>query len=132
MKKEHTQIDIVHSLIEQIKASKDKNYRDSRLKISISANNNFKFICRYFMPYCTQKLASGNYIFLNRGYKPIGLVYETCNPLIDYETYDNVSFKSNETEDISFYDDSNTPWSNKKNLNLYLKKLENYLTNSTA
>lgn len=103
MKKQHTQIDMVIALMEQIKASRDRNLRDGSLKISVGTNNNFRFILRYFMPYTITKLKNGNIIFLNRGYKPIGLAYESIKPLIDYEEYENVSFKGTLDEELYFY-----------------------------
>jgi len=129
MKKHHTQIDMVIALMKQIEANRDGNLRDGNLKISVRKNDNFKFILRYFMPYTITKLKSGNIIFLNRGYKPIGLAYETCKPLINYEEYENVSFKMEPEKELYFYNDGNTPWENRKNLNAYLEKIKDYLDN---
>jgi len=127
MKKQHTQIDTVTALIEQIEASRDRNLRDTRLKISVGANNNFRFILRYFMPYTITQLKSGNLLFLNRGYKPIGLAYETCTPLVDYEEYENISFVGEINNDFYFYSDGCKPWENRKNLNDYLDKINSFL-----
>jgi len=128
MNKQHTQLDTVNSLIEQIEASINNNYRDGRLKISLNSNNqNLKFILRYFMPYCTEKLKNGKVIFLNRGYKPLGVTYESINPMINYEEYENVSFDKEPKEDSHFYNDGSTPWSSRKDLNNYIKSLKAYI-----
>jgi len=128
--KQHTQINTVNALIEQIKKSMNKDYSDSRLSLSLTAKNkNLTFILRYFMPYTTQKLKNGNTLFLNRGYKPVGLAYESTNPMVDYEIYENVSFIANGTDDIYFYNDENTPWSSRENLILYIEEVEKYIDN---
>jgi len=131
MNKQHTQLDTVNSLIEQIEANINDDYLDSRLKISLNSNNqNLKFLLRYFMPYCTEKLKNGNMIFLNRGYKPIGIPYEGINSFINYEEYENVSFNKEIKEGIShnyFYNDGSTPWSSRKDLKNYLESLKVYI-----
>lgn len=131
MNKYHTQLDTVNSLIEQIEANINDDYLDSRLKISLNSNNqNLKFLLRYFMPYCTEKLKNGNMIFLNRGYKPIGIPYEGINSFINYEEYENVSFNK-EIKEVSshnyFYNDGSTPWSSRKDLKNYLESLKVYI-----
>ena len=124
--KQHTQLDIVNSLIKQVENNLNNN--DEKIKISLNSNNqNLKFLLRYFMPYCTVKLKNGNIIFLNRGYKPIGITYESMNPFINYEEYKNVSFEKEDKEDIYFYNDSSTPWSNRKFLIDYINKLKIYI-----
>lgn len=36
------------------------------------------------MPYCIQKQSSGKWVFLNRGYKPVGFF---VNGIVDYDAY---------------------------------------------
>jgi len=131
MKKQHTQLDIINALMGQIKTNMNDKQIDPKLRLRIRKNNdNLRFILRYFMPYKTEKIRNGNTIFLNRGYKPIGLAYESFNPIIDYEAYENVSFKYRNNDDIYFYKDSNPPWDNKKDLILYMEKIEKYINKS--
>ena len=95
-------------------------------------------IWRTFMPYCILNLPSGNWIFLNRRYKPIGC---KSNDLIDYEKSETV-FKFKKTpkkilESIAvniyknkngvhyfLFDDSCVPYSDKKSTKNYYSKIE--------
>ena len=136
MTKQHTQLDIVKSLITQLENNMN-NQNHGMMKISIRSNNNsYIFLIRYFMPYCIEKLKNGNYIFLNRGYSPIGLTYETWNPLVNYEEYSNVSFSIKKLDrlyfykqDKYFYSDECKPWDKKEYLIKYLNRLKLFIFN---
>ena len=97
------------------------------------ALNEFRSIC---LPYCLKKQKDGGYLVLNREYKPLG--FNTLDE-IKYEDYP-ISTKyagitskkasmlswnsSTDTENIFLYNDGTVPTSNKKNMGLYLAKLE--------
>ncbi len=126
MKEQHTQLSTVNALIIQLELNLNNFQNNLKLQIKLNKNNqNLKFLLRYFMPYCTTTLKNGNKIFLNRGYKPLGIPDEGNN-IIDYETFENVSFKLKK-EDMHFYSDGCTPWDGKNNLKDYLQKLKEYM-----
>ncbi len=88
------------------------------------------------MPYCLKKEADGNYVVLNREYKPLGFI---TSEMIRYEQYP-ISAKlrainekkaqqlshdaSPNVERIFLYNGATDPTSNKTNLDAYLKRVE--------
>jgi hypothetical protein len=97
---------------------------------------------RIYLPYCLRKLKSGNWIFLNRKYKPIGI---DCADRIDYEKSDTI-FKfrrdpvirlqkysvniinSDEGETYFFFDDSCLPYSNKPSTIKYFDRMKEIMS----
>lgn len=89
-----------------------------------------------FMPYCLEKQKDGSYVVLNRNYKPLGF---KTNEHVDYFAYPvrvkmrgmksqtaaklSISGDSN-TEKIFLYNDATVPIRSKKNMEMYLEKLE--------
>jgi hypothetical protein len=94
-----------------------------------------------FLPYCLKKLKSGNFILLNRWYKPLG---NNSSEWIDYEQSESIfklqrepkKFESNfitvfkdEFETTYYlYDDSCIPYNDAKSTNDYFKRLEKVMS----
>lgn len=89
-----------------------------------------------FLPYCLQKQSDGSYVVLNRNYKPLGF---TTGEWVDYASYPikakmrgikpklaaklSVSGKT-DMDQIFLYNDSTVPTRSKKNMDMYLEKIE--------
>jgi hypothetical protein len=95
-------------------------------------------IWRKFLPYCVVQLHSGNWIFLNRKYKPLGTFSDDH---VDYEKSETIfEFKKNPTKTLTdnainsnegkegiyyfLFNDGCVPYSNTKSTNDYFCKLE--------
>jgi len=112
---------------------------DLKSKYSVSIEkrhfNNVEFSkkCSVFirtsLPYKVEKLKSGNYIFLNREYKPLGIFDRSWGHfIVDYEQFKFLSFKyKDDIDDIYFYNDGNRPQDSRKNFIEYLIRLKYFL-----
>lgn len=87
---------------------------------------------RCFFPYCIRKMNNGNWIMLNRNYKPVG---QADNFHADYDE-PSIQFKISgqkeramrkkfdfDGDDFYLYNDGSVPTFNKRYMNIYLEKL---------
>ena len=89
-----------------------------------------------FLPYCLQKQPDGQYVVLNREYKPLGFKtrervkyedYPICAELkgITARIAAKVSHKGDSNTDMIFlYDDGCVPTTSAEHMQSYLKRLE--------
>jgi hypothetical protein len=87
-----------------------------------------------FMPYCLKRRADGNYVALNRHYKPVGTV---TTDWVNYEDYPAIPGRhvtaklavklshkgSPDLDCIYLYDDGCIPTDSAKAMNSYLQRL---------
>jgi hypothetical protein len=88
------------------------------------------------LPYCIKRLPNGNYVVLNRDYKPLGF---RTSAHLEYEAYPiGVKFKrltaataaklswkgSTDTDAIFLYNDDSIPTVSPKNMQEYLERLK--------
>lgn len=98
----------------------------------VSAPDRLKYI---FMPYCIKKMEEDSWVFLNRNYKPVGLRTDefvdyrrhAINVRLTFSTLQKLSFRDlNKDENIHtvvLFNDGCTPYTSKKSMESYLKKL---------
>jgi len=93
---------------------------------------------RYFLPYVILLLSDGSYIFLNRFYKPAGMMsrhgdwvdYEACSPRFTVrgltpEIASKISVRgSADVRWITLYDDGCRPQDNDKNRRAHFQRLK--------
>jgi hypothetical protein len=93
---------------------------------------------RYFLPYVILLLSDGSYIFLNRFYKPVGMMshdedwvdYEACSPRFTVrgltpEIASKISVRgSADVRWITLYDDGCRPQDSDKNRRAHLQRLK--------
>lgn len=87
-----------------------------------------------FMPYCLQRRADGNYVVLNRNYKPVGTV---TTDWVRYEDFPAIKGRhitaalaaklshkaSRDLDHIYLYDDGCIPTNSTKAMDSYLRRL---------
>lgn len=122
-KKTITQLDYVKRMIESL----ENNISIDKVN-GLSSDIGTLFL-RNSLPYgiSSEGMDKNEYLFFNREYKPLYLF--GYMPWADYSDFKNISFSSKEKIDdhLFFYDDSNQPWKNLKNLKLYISKLKKFL-----
>ena len=102
---------------------------EKRMFNNIRFSENCDVFIRISLPYKVEKLKSGNYIFLNREYKPLGIFDKSWGHFfVDYEQFEFLSFKyKDDINDIYFYNDGNRPQDSRKNFIEYLIRLKYFL-----
>ena len=99
-------------------------------------------LSRYCLPYSLHKQKDGSWIFLNRIYKPLGVL---SNDLVDYREYPSFRFESDPTERLRkiginqvvaidghihffLYEDRTGPFIAATNTKEYFKRLEQIMS----
>jgi len=102
---------------------------EKRMFSNVRFSKNCDIFIRTSLPYTIQKLKNGNYIFLNREYKPLGIFGKSWSHFfVDYEHFKFLSFKYKDNIDnIYFYNEGNRLQDNKKDFIEYLIRLKYFL-----
>ena len=89
-----------------------------------------------YLPYCLIKQSNGGYVVLNREYKPLGF---NTSDRVEYEDYpittkfksltkkvaSELSWsKSESLDEIFLYNDATNPLKSKRDMDVYLKRIE--------
>ena len=103
---------------------------EKRMLSNVVFSRKCEIFIRTALPYTIRKLKSGNYIFLNREYKPLCIFAKSWGDLmVDYEQFEFLSFEYNnaDIDGIYFYNDGNRPQDSKKDYIKYLIRLKYFL-----
>ena len=100
---------------------------EKKMLSNVEFSKNCEVFVRNCLPYTIEKLKSGNYIFLNREYKPLGVF--GYSEWVDYEQFEFLSFKytKDNIERIFFRGDRNKPEESRKDFIEYLIRLKYFL-----
>ncbi|MCZ6132159.1 hypothetical protein O6D91_20865 [Cronobacter sakazakii] len=106
----------------------DKDFHGFMIKNSKS--DTMKWLMRFNLPYTIQEHSPGEYLLLNREYKPLGFMTRSGDAGAGYANYDDHTLvgKPSLIDDyLYFYTDSTTPWESQKSWQNYQKRVLDFL-----
>lgn len=116
------------SRLETVAHCFEKDFRGFRLKNSKS--DTMIWLMRFNLPYTVREHSSGNYLLLNREYKPLGFMAQTSGSGAQYANYDEHVLSGDQgllDGDYYFYNDGTTPWHSAKNWKAYQERVLKFI-----
>lgn len=95
-----------------------------------SRTDAMKWLMRFNLPYTVREHSPGNYLLLNREYKPLGFMAQTSGQGAEYANYDEHTLSGQPgilKNDHYFYTDGSTPWDSAKNWKAYQESVLEFL-----
>lgn len=86
-------------------------------RIKNSKTDTMKWLMRFNLPYLVREYSPGNYLLLNREYKPLGFMALSSGHDAEYANYNDHLLAGTPklvNRDVCFYDDISVPWENAK------------------